>query len=69
MIGWLALDLLGTLLLAAGAMGLFSGGSLLPKAWQFPGHNILLVIIGIAMILPYMRYVLGKGKSKRQQGG
>lgn len=67
MMGLLALDLVGTLFFAVGAIGYFGeGGSLLPQAWQFPGHNFILITLGIAMIVPYMVYVMQKG-SKRQQ--
>lgn len=66
MIGWLALDLVGTLFFVAGAMGLFGGGSMLPEAWRFSGHNLVLVILGVAMMAPYMVYVIRKGRTKQQ---
>jgi len=67
MAGWLVLDLLGSLLFVVGAIGQFSGdGSLLPQAWQFPGHNLVLIVLGIAMILPYTSYVIRKGNTKRR---
>ena len=68
MLGLLALDLAGTLLFVAGTIGLFGDGSLLPVPWRFPGHNLVLVVAGIAMMYPYMVYVLRKGR-KRQQSG
>ena len=67
MMGWLALDLVGTLVFVVGAVGLFGDGSLLPEAWRFPGHNLLLVILGVAMMVPYMAYVIRKGRRKQQQ--
>lgn len=54
----LLLDLIGAVLFAVGAMGAFGAGSLLPEAWQFPGHNLLLITLGIALIVPYMLHVL-----------
>ena len=66
--GWLAFDLIGALFVVVGAMGLFSGGSLLPEAWRFPGHNLILVIVGIAMMVPYMAYVIRKGRERQRSG-
>lgn len=67
MLGLLVLDLVGTVVFAVGAIGYFGeGGSLLPEAWRFPGHNFMLITLGIAMIVPYMVYVIRKG-SRRQQ--
>lgn len=66
MMGWLAVDLVGTLVFVVGAMGLFGDTSLLPEAWRFPGHNVILVLIGLAMMYPYMVYVIRKGRQRRQ---
>jgi hypothetical protein len=68
MMGWLALDLVGTLVFVAGAIGLFGDGSLLPDAWRFPGHNVILILIGLAMMYPYMVYVIRKGRQRQQSG-
>jgi hypothetical protein len=49
----IVLDLLGTLVVAAGVFELFSDESaLLPEAAQFPGHALLLIVIGLAIMLP-----------------
>jgi len=70
MMGLLALDLAGALVFVVGAMGMFgSGGSLLPEPWRFPGHNFLLITLGIAMMVPYMVYVIRKGSGKRRAKG
>ena len=68
MMGWLALDLVGTLVFIVGALGLFGDGSLLPEAWRFPGHNVVLILIGLAMMYPYMVYVIRKGRRRQQSG-
>lgn len=47
------LDLLGTLVVAAGVFELFSDKfALLPAAAQFPGYTLVLIVIGLAMMLP-----------------
>jgi len=47
------LDLLGTLVVAAGLYELFTDESaLLPEAARFPGYALLLIIIGLAIMLP-----------------
>jgi hypothetical protein len=68
MMGWLALDLVGTLVFVVGALGLFGDGSLLPEAWRFPGHNVILILIGLAMMYPYMVYVIRRGRRRQQSG-
>lgn len=66
MIMLLGIDLLGALFFMVGALGMFGGeGSYLPEPWQFPGHNFILITLGIAMMVPYMTYVIKKGKAKR----
>lgn len=47
------LDLLGTLVVAAGLYELFTDESaLLPEAARFPGYALLLIVIGLAIMLP-----------------
>lgn len=47
------LDLLGTLVVAAGVYELFTDESaLLPEAVRFPGYALLLIVIGLAIMLP-----------------
>ena len=62
----LVLDLVGTALLVLGAIGHFGGsGSLLPEALRFPGHNFVLISAGVALIVPYMTYVINQGRQQR----
>ena len=60
----LAIDLVGTFFFVLGAMGLFGTASPLPESWRFPGRDVLLVAAGIAMMLPYMTYVIKRGSRK-----
>ncbi|UCC56862.1 MAG: hypothetical protein JSU75_03710 [Gammaproteobacteria bacterium] len=49
----IVLDLLGTLVVAAGLYEHFSDESaLFPEAAQFPGYALLLIVIGLAIMLP-----------------
>lgn len=64
--GLLALDGVGAILFAIGAVGKFGSGSLLPEAWQFPGHNMVLITVGIALMLPYMLNVLATARRKKE---
>jgi hypothetical protein len=48
----IVLDLLGTLVVAAGLFELFSDESaLFPEAAQFPGYALLLIVIGLVIML------------------
>jgi len=62
--GLLLLDLAGAALFTVGAVGAFGGGSLLPPAFQFVGHNFILMTVGIAMILPYALAVIRRGRAQ-----
>jgi hypothetical protein len=49
----IVLDLLGTLVIAAGLYELFSEDSrMFPEVLQFPGYAVVLVVIGMAIMLP-----------------
>jgi hypothetical protein len=49
----IVLDLLGTLVVAAGLYELFSNESrVFPASMQFPGYAVLLIVIGLAIMLP-----------------
>ena len=49
----IVLDLLGTLVIAAGLYELFSNESrMFPTSFQFPGYAVLLIVIGLAIMLP-----------------
>lgn len=49
----IVLDLLGTLVIAAGLYELFTEDSrMFPEALQFPGYAVVLVVIGMAIMLP-----------------
>ncbi len=66
--GLLLLDLVGAVLFTVGAVGVFGGeGSLLPREFQFTGHNFLLMTVGIALILPYALAVIRRGRAQAKQ--
>ncbi|MDH3899783.1 MAG: tetraspanin family protein [Gammaproteobacteria bacterium] len=49
----IVLDLLGTLVIAAGLYELFTVDSrMFPASMQFPGYALLLIVIGLAIMLP-----------------
>jgi hypothetical protein len=49
----IVLDLLGTLVVAAGLYEFFTDESaLLPEAARFPGYALLLIVVGLAIMLP-----------------
>lgn len=59
----LLLDLVGTLLFALGALGHFGGyADLVPAPLRFPGHNLVLITAGIALIVPYILHVLANAR-------
>lgn len=61
----LGLDLFGAMLFAIGAFGQFGGQSYLPASWRFPGHNWVLMTLGIALIVPYMLHVMRGGGAEK----
>lgn len=61
-------DLFGSLLFVVGALGQFGGeGSYAPESLQFPGHNLVFITVGIALIVPYMVHVIKRGAAKQKQ--
>jgi hypothetical protein len=63
----LLLDLVGTLLFAIGALGRFGGyDDLVPAALRFPGHNLVLITLGILLIVPYALHVIAGARTTRR---
>jgi|GEM_PF-3996159 len=63
----LLLDLVGTLLFAAGLFTLMDfSPTLVPPSLQFPFYEWLLLLLGGAMTLPYILYVLS-GRARQQR--
>ena len=60
----IVLDAIGAILLGLGIAELFANTNLVPKSLQFENYAMVMIIFGIAMMLPIITYMLG-GPNKR----
>ena len=60
----IVLDAIGAILLGLGIAELFANTNLVPKSLQFENYAMVMIIFGIAMMLPIITYMLG-GPDKR----
>ena len=57
------LDAIGAVLLGLGIAELFANTNLMPEAWQLPNYAVIMIIFGIAMMLPMVTYIFSRGKN------
>ena len=62
------LDAIGAILLGVGAAELFANTNLVPKSFQFENYAMVMIIFGIAMMLPIITFMLSglKNASRRE---
>ena len=60
----IAMDAAGAVLLGVGVAEMFAGTNLMPPAWQFENYALMLIIFGIALMLPMVTYILSGRKDK-----
>ena len=49
---------LGVIVIMIGLVDLFGNGDLVSKSLQFPGYELVMILLGIAMLLPSALYPL-----------
>ena len=59
----IVMDALGAVLLGLGVAEMFAGTNLVPKTWQFEHYALVMIIFGIALMLPIVTYILGGRKN------
>lgn len=59
----IVMDALGAVLLGLGVAEMFAGTNLVPKAWQFENYPLMMIIFGIALMLPIVTYMLSGRKN------
>lgn len=59
------LDLLGSMLLALGIADHFGDKSLVPAALQLPGYGIVLMVLGAALVLPYIVWLIRRQRAAK----
>ena len=57
------MDAIGAVLLGVGVAELFANTNLVPAAWRFENYAIVMIILGIALMLPIITYMLSGRKS------
>ena len=57
------LDAIGAILLGLGVAELFANTDLVPQAWQFENYALVMIIFGIALMLPIVTYMLSGRKN------
>ena len=63
-IGLLMLDLLGTVLLALGCASL-ADLHFVPPALRFDGYGIVLIVLGIALTVPFVVTMIRRGQQSK----
>lgn len=63
----LLLDVVGSALLGLGLVELISPGAIVPAALQFPFHALLMVVLGVALTLPFLFNLFGQIKRHQHQ--
>ena len=63
----IVMDAIGAILLGLGVAELFAGTNLVPASWQFENYALLMIILGIALMLPIVTYMLGGRKYRGVQ--
>jgi hypothetical protein len=62
----LLLDALGAVLVAVGVLDLVEAGPrLVPDALRFPGVGVVLVLAGVALMLPLPAWLVRRHRSRR----
>lgn len=61
----IVLDAVGAVLLGLGVAELFADTNLVPQAWRFENYAMVMVIFGIALMLPIITYMLSGRRKNR----
>ena len=59
----IVMDALGAVLLGLGVAEMFADTNLVPQAWQFEHYALMMIIFGIALMLPIVTYMLSGRKN------
>lgn len=57
------MDAIGAVLLGVGVAELFANTNLVPQSWRFENYAMVMIILGIALMLPIVTYMLSGRKS------
>lgn len=57
------MDAIGAVLLGVGVAELFADTNLIPESWRFENYALVMIILGIALMLPIITYMLSGRKS------
>jgi multisubunit Na+/H+ antiporter MnhG subunit len=66
-LGLLLLDLVGTILFGLGVVKKFSGLDTLPKSLQFDNYELVLIVFGIFLMLPYVLNMFARARQKSEE--
>ena len=58
----IVIDALGALMLGLGVAEMFANTNLVPASWQFENYAMVMIITGIALMLPIVTYMLSGRK-------
>ncbi len=61
----LILDGIGSLLIVLGVLALVADVHLLPTAWRVARYDIVLIILGAALMLPMLLWIIEQVKRRR----
>ena len=61
----LILDGIGSLLIVLGVLALVADVHVLPAAWRVARYDILLIVLGVALMLPMLRWIMEQVKRRR----
>lgn len=59
----IVMDAIGAVLLGLGVAELFANTNLVPTAWRFENYALIMIIFGIALMLPIITYMLSGRKN------
>ncbi len=59
----IVMDAFGAVLLGLGVAEMFAGTNLVPQSWQFDHYALMMIIFGIALMLPIVTYMLSGRKN------
>lgn len=66
-LGLLLLDVVGTVLFGLGVAKKFSGLETLPKNLQFDNYEVVLIVFGLFLMLPYMLNMFARAREKSEE--
>jgi hypothetical protein len=64
-VGVLVLDIVGAVLAGLGLAELTAQVGFVPASLRFPGFEIIMIVVGFALMVPMIRHSLAKARARR----